>query len=84
MNLTLNLTPEAEARLRDQAAQRGKSLETIALEAIDEKLSADAKPNDSLSKEEWARRFDSWVASHRLVKHLVDDSRESIYEGRGE
>jgi len=34
--------------------------------------------------EEWVKAFRQWAASHRTLPYLVDDSRESIYEGRGE
>ena len=36
------------------------------------------------SREEWIRAVREWAASHPPVEHFVDDSRESIYEGRGE
>jgi Arc/MetJ-type ribon-helix-helix transcriptional regulator len=38
------------------------------------------KPIDA---EDWERQFRDWAASHDDVEHFVDDSRESIYEGRG-
>lgn len=34
--------------------------------------------------EEWVARFRAWAASHPPVVGIADDSRESIYEGRGE
>ncbi|QDT71471.1 hypothetical protein [Lacipirellula limnantheis] len=36
------------------------------------------------SAEELAYAFREWAASHPRTTHFVDDSRESIYEGRGE
>jgi Arc/MetJ-type ribon-helix-helix transcriptional regulator len=33
---------------------------------------------------DWGRRLKEWSESHPQVTHVVDDSRESIYEGRGE
>ena len=39
---------------------------------------------DKLSAEEWVRRFTSWTQSQRSTNPYFDDSRESIYEGRGE
>lgn len=32
----------------------------------------------------WVGRLRTWSDSHPPVTHFVDDSRESIYEGRGE
>jgi predicted DNA-binding antitoxin AbrB/MazE fold protein len=37
-----------------------------------------------LSPEEWVKALREWAASHPRVDHFVDDSRESIYAGRGE
>lgn len=37
-----------------------------------------------VSAEDWCARFESWAASHRPLPHKADDSRERIYEGRGE
>jgi hypothetical protein len=34
--------------------------------------------------EEWIARFQAWVESHPKSDVIADDSRESIYEGRGE
>jgi hypothetical protein len=44
----------------------------------------DTDPNQ-LPYEEWMKRFEKWVNSPRPpAPSFVDDSRESIYEGRGE
>jgi hypothetical protein len=38
-----------------------------------------------LPYDEWAKRFDEWLNRPRPpAPPFVDDSRESIYEGRGE
>jgi hypothetical protein len=34
--------------------------------------------------EERAAVWNTWCESHRPVNHFVDDSRESVYAGRGE
>jgi hypothetical protein len=41
-----------------------------------------APPNET--PEEWAQRFMAWVESHPKRSIEFDDSRESIYSGRGE
>jgi hypothetical protein len=47
-------------------------------------------PSPPFSDEEWKREFDAWMAEVRTragrypAGFVVDDSRESIYEGRGE
>lgn len=42
------------------------------------------KPADLLTATEWCEWFEKWASSHRSLSHEVDDSRESIYAGRGE
>jgi Arc/MetJ-type ribon-helix-helix transcriptional regulator len=37
-----------------------------------------------LTAQEWCDRFDQWADSHKTLPHEADDSRESIYAGRGE
>jgi predicted DNA-binding protein len=85
MNLTLTLTPETEARLKEQAARVGKAPESVALEALEEKLSIEEPPAATLPPDEWRARFNALLASlPRTEATFVDDSRESIYDGRGE
>jgi hypothetical protein len=90
MTIKLQLTPEMETVLRQRAAAEGKDPAALALEAVAEKL---APPNGPVSQGTAADRLDAWnrfVAGMREhakklpSDHFVDDSRESIYEGRGE
>ena len=49
-----------------------------------EQRELDDSPQDDLpDPDEWEKRFRAWAASHPASDHFVDDSRESIYEGRG-
>jgi hypothetical protein len=41
-------------------------------------------PTAFASYQEWAKAFREWVESHPKKDTLVDDSRDSIYAGRGE
>ena len=36
------------------------------------------------SAEEWCEQFEQGASSHRRLPQIADDSRESIYAGRGE
>jgi hypothetical protein len=90
MTLHLRLTPELEARLRERAAAEGKDPATLVAEAVTEKL---LPPNGPGSQPPTQARLPAWnrfVAAMRRhgetlpPKHFVDDSRESIYEGRDE
>jgi Arc/MetJ-type ribon-helix-helix transcriptional regulator len=42
------------------------------------------KMDDELTAEQWCARFEAWAVGHGKLLHEADDSRESIYEGRGE
>jgi hypothetical protein len=85
VNLTLHLTADTEARLRQQAALAGKSLEALALEALEAKLEEGDDPSVMLAADTWNAKFDEFLANlPRTAATFVDDSRESIYEGRGE
>jgi hypothetical protein len=86
MHLVLNIPPETEVRLRQAASESGKAPEVVALEALDEKLATPPDDQaDQLSLERWQKRFrDALAALPRSTATFVDDSRESIYNGRGE
>lgn len=85
MTLNLSLPPELEARLRERAAATGKDVESFVREAVEEKITATAPSGpEGKSPEQWSAELRAWAASHAPVTHSVDDSRESIYAGRGE
>jgi hypothetical protein len=81
MTVTLNLTPETERRLREKAARSGQTLEGYLEGLVREAAGTAPAP---LPADEWATQFRAWVASHRWLPVQADDSREGIYEGRGE
>ena len=41
-------------------------------------------PSAGEPPEEWARRLQAWVDTHPARPIAIDDSRESLYTGRGE
>ena len=41
-------------------------------------------PSAGEPPEEWARRLQAWVDTHPARPITIDDSRESLYSGRGE
>lgn len=87
MTLQIPISPETEAKLREQAAAAGKDLASFVREAV-EKLIGEGNGsrhgNGSHSAPQWSEEWHAWAASHRKLDHVVDDSRESIYAGRGE
>jgi hypothetical protein len=90
MAVTLHLAPEAEQQLRARAAQQGQTVEAYLVELVERSLSqappspAPAAPTGPANADDWSREWRAWAASHPPLPHPVDDSRESIYAGRGE
>jgi predicted transcriptional regulator len=84
MNLTLQLSAELGAKLREQAKAAGKAPEQLALQALEDQLNVEPLAVVTLSPEQWVADFRAWAEGHRRLPHEADDSRESIYAGRGE
>jgi hypothetical protein len=87
MTLQIDLTPELEARLREEATAAGKDVATFARDALEETLTlrgdTGARPG-RLTDEQRVAEWLAWTSSARPLGYIVDDSRESIYEGCGE
>ena len=86
MTLKLTLSSETEAKIRAHAADLGQDIEVFVLQAVAEKL-ADVENGLSVSShsgDDWAEKLHACIDLHPVASHFVDDSRESIYAGRGE
>jgi hypothetical protein len=87
ITLTIQLPPEIEEKLRERAAQFGKPFETF-LQEVAERAAKDetakVPPPPPMSTEEWIAEWRAFVNSRPARPIIADDSRESIYEGRGE
>jgi hypothetical protein len=85
--LTLQLPEEIKRRLHMLAKEQGRDPELVAIDILTNELMASGKlddPND-LPYEVWRERFDAWIKSVPQVHTgTIDDSRETIYQGRGE
>jgi hypothetical protein len=85
MVLELPLAPDVEAALREQAAKLGIGVEAFVMEALAERLAIDATtPKLQARRAAWKDRLHACIALHPAAPQDVDDSRESIYSGRGE
>jgi hypothetical protein len=84
MNLQIEVPSNLELLLRKRAEEEGVPVEAIVLAAVTDKL----ENTTSFSPDYTADQFSSWLRAwaDRFPKLdvLIDDSRESIYEGRGE
>jgi hypothetical protein len=90
MTLHISLPTNLEAQLLERAAAEGKDPAAFALEAVQEKLkSKGAVDNGRLGEERlkawnlFAANMHAW-AQGLPAGHIIDDSRDAIYEGRGE
>jgi predicted transcriptional regulator len=84
MHLTIHLSADTEAKLKEQARLTGRSPEELAVEALQEKLAYGLEPAMSLSTSSRLAEFHAWLASMPAGNPNADLSRESIYGNRGE
>jgi hypothetical protein len=81
-------TPQQTVRTIDVTGLPDKAIEAV--QAIVEVLRGQVTTPRATSAEDWNARFDAWMrevvlrASRYPAGFVVDDSREAIYEGRGE
>jgi len=86
MTLELQIPADLESQLRQQAAIAGQNVSDFVIKAVEEKLAeSDSQRSPSAPNEtEWMAKLRELIELHPVVTHVVDDSRESIYAGRGE
>jgi len=85
--MTLNISKDVEHFI-DSAVQSGRY--ASADEMITRLVQEDARRSQTRaaspqeSPDQWALRLQAWVDTHPSRPIAIDDSRESIYAGRGE
>lgn len=83
MNLVLNLPADLEAILKKRAEQAGLDIPTYVLQTL--RISDFDQAGDaSISNEQFEASLKRLGEIHATVPAQFDDSRKSIYEGRGE
>ena len=80
--------PEVLTRLAEHAQRAGKTINDLLNDMLDERECMTPQKVDrtkavDVTADEWARALRAWAATHPVGAALADDSRESIYEGRG-
>jgi hypothetical protein len=79
---------EIERLLREEAARRGQSLEAyfqgLAEGEAHQPNSTDHPTVETTPADLWVERWRAWAQGHSASAVVADDSRESIYDGRGE
>ena len=85
MNVSINFPADIETTLRRRAAAVGKDVETFVKEVVTERLADDALPQmGTPSHDEFMAKVREIIHLHPVSNGSVDDSRDSIYAGRGE
>lgn len=81
MTVTLELKPEVEARVVEQAASRGVPVEDFLESVIEESLNSGEDKISYRTLEEWEAALDEFADSPTFGRAVsfIDDSRESIY-----
>lgn len=85
MNVSISFPAEIESTLRHRAAAAGQDVATFVKEVVAEHLAEEEEcfpPQPQ--QEDFAEWLSAWIKLHPVLDHAIDDSRESIYEGRGE
>ena len=83
MTITLSFSASTEAELKRQAAANGRDVVEYVTNIVEQAVNGEPGAQ-KLSPDERAARWRKWAESHPKIEHYVDDSRESIYDGRGE
>src|ERR1700722_434709 len=85
MSLSVTFPTEIESTLRQRAAALGKDVETLVRDIVTEEV---AESPDAIRRRiphsEFMSRLDAMIHRHGIRNGRFDDSRVSIYSGRGE
>jgi plasmid stability protein len=85
MNVSINLPADVETALFRRAAAAGKDVETLVKEFVTERLVEETPPPAKpASHDDFMAKLHQIIDLHPTSNDPVDDSRESIYAGRGE
>ncbi len=84
MTLTLHLSPEIEAKLREESARSGKNPDLVVLEALQEKLALTSEKGNTHAPSSQLTAFRDWLTSRPAANPHADLSRDMIYGNRGE
>ena len=88
MTMTIELAPEAEARLQEEAAKHGQAPAEYAGRLLESLLLPRSKRPfyETATREEWEQAFDAWIASHDATRPPLPPealTREHMYGTRG-
>ena len=84
VNLRIEVPANLELLLKERAQQAGVPVESFVLQAVTERLAESETTNSAVNAEEFSLWLRQWADRFPKLDHAVDDSRNSIYAGRGE
>lgn len=86
MTLSFSLSAEAEARLRERARASGLTPDDFARRVVEQAVASPTNGSHANGEPASKRvaKLHEWAGSLKSTGLPVDDSRESIYSGRGE
>ena len=86
LDIHLQLPPEYIDALRQHAAANGEDINAYVSHLITDHLQPDVSSTrrTNCTSQDFGEWLKSWAERHPQLKHVVDDSRESIYAGCGE
>jgi len=91
MTITISISTQAEALLRERAEAQGADIRRVAAELLEQAVSVEREHGSSAGERE--SRLAAWNSFVAGMKewgktlppaHTVDDDRAGIYTGRGE
>jgi len=86
MTLTIDITPELEGRLQEEAEKRGVAAEELARTFVEERLLFSSERPLWERPDDWERAFDEWIRSQDPARGPLSEeatSRDSFYGERG-
>lgn len=86
MTLNINLPANLEYALRERATEAGVDIETYILNVVKEEIAPESSVplGGRITHDEFRSKLDQIIQRHGINNGRFDDSRESIYAGRGE
>lgn len=84
VNLRIEVPADLELLLKERAQQAGVPVELFVLQAVTTRLAEGEMKDCAIDAEEFSLWLRQWADRFPKLEHSVDDSRESIYAGRGE
>jgi hypothetical protein len=84
VNLRIEVPASLEPLLRERAHQAGVPVESFVLQAVTERLAGTEQIGTQGTAEEFSNWLGQWANSFPRLSAAIDDSRDSIYDGRGE